>query len=116
MCLLSRLGEFPTGEEKKSMSDDDLRRDMRAMRAQLAESSAARKAATPEATGTSPPEQPAPGSGLVPDSEAEEEIATLQGELDKLLENLDNELSEIPTATAVGICALGVLLGRLLPR
>ncbi len=98
------------------MSDDDLRRDMRAMRAQLAESSAARKAAPPEPTGASPPEQLAPGPSPVPDSDAEEEIATLQGELDKLLENLDNELSDIPTATAVGIFALGVLLGRLLPR
>jgi hypothetical protein len=98
------------------MSDDDLRRDMRAMRAQLAESSAARTAATPDDTGASPPEQPAPGPSPVPDSDAEEEIATLQDELDKLLENLDNELSDIPTATAVGIFALGVLLGRLLPR
>ena len=98
------------------MSDDDLRRDMRAMRAQLAESSAARKAATPEATGASPPGAPVPEPSPVPDSDAEEEIATLQGELDKLLESLDTELSEIPTATAIGIFALGVLLGRLLPR
>ncbi len=98
------------------MSDDDLRKDMREMRAQLAESSAARKAASPEATRASPPEEPAREPDLTEDAHTEEDVTRLQSELDKLLESLDNELSEIPTATAVGIFALGVLLGRLLPR
>jgi hypothetical protein len=97
------------------MSDDDLRRDMREMRAQLAESSAARKAATPAPTRASPPEETAREPDL-PEDTSEEDVTRLQSELDKLLESLDNELSEIPTATAVGIFALGVLLGRLLPR
>ena len=98
------------------MSDDDLRRDMREMRAQLAESSAARKAATPEAKRASLPEEPAREPDLTEDTSNEEDVTRLQSELDKLLESLDDELSEIPTATAVGIFALGVLLGRLLPR
>ncbi len=98
------------------MSDDDLSRDMRAMRDQLAEASATRKAAKPEATATPPPEQPAPRPSPAKETGTEEEVATFQSELDDLLENLDKELSEIPTATAIGIFALGVLLGRLLPR
>ena len=98
------------------MSNDDLHRDMRAMRDQLAEASAARRAAKPEATATPAPEQAVPGPSAVEETGTEEEVATLQSELDKLLESLDKELAEIPTATAIGIFALGVLLGRLLPR
>ena len=51
-----------------------------------------------------------------PEHEAEEQFSELREQFDELLEKLNQDLSEIPTATAIGIFALGVVVGRLLPR
>jgi len=51
-----------------------------------------------------------------PEHDAEEQFSELREQFDELLEKLNQDLSEIPTATAIGMFALGVVVGRLLPR
>jgi hypothetical protein len=43
-------------------------------------------------------------------------LSHLRGKLEEFMGTLQKDLQEIPATTAVGIFALGVLMGRLLPR
>ena len=49
-------------------------------------------------------------------TETESDLGVVQAKIEQLLESLKQDLREVPATTAVGIFALGVLLGRLLPR
>jgi hypothetical protein len=44
------------------------------------------------------------------------DLSHLRVKLDEFMGTLKRDLDEIPAGTAVGIFALGVLMGRLLPR
>ena len=46
----------------------------------------------------------------------EENLSRLRAKLEELMGTIQKDLREIPATTAVGIFALGVLMGRLLPR
>ena len=43
-------------------------------------------------------------------------LSILRGKLEEFMGTLHQDLRDIPATTAVGIFALGVLMGRLLPR
>ena len=43
-------------------------------------------------------------------------LSLLRAKLEEFMGTLQKDLREIPATTAVGIFALGVLMGRLLPR
>ena len=45
-----------------------------------------------------------------------EAAGRVKEQLDEFVELVEKQLQEIPAGTAIGIFALGVLLGRLLPR
>jgi hypothetical protein len=94
---------------------------MQLMHDQLAAAASRREATEPQgesSTSNAPNAEPtaAEPAAAKPEHEAEEQFSELKQQFDELLEKLNQELSEIPTATAIGIFALGVLVGRLLPR
>ena len=49
-------------------------------------------------------------------SDAGTDLAHISGRLGKFLNTLHDDLRKVPTSTALGIFALGVLVGRLLSR
>ncbi len=49
-------------------------------------------------------------------SDEEVNLSLLRAKLEEFMGTLQKDLREIPVTTAVGIFALGVLMGRLLPR
>ena len=69
-------------------------------------------------------DQPAGGTTVedvaaaVPDLEAAtvdlEDSAAVQGQMDKLLAQLEHEIRDMPTVTTLAVFSLGVLFGRLL--
>ena len=52
----------------------------------------------------------------LPEDEGSSDEEHLRGKLEEFMGTLQKDLREIPATTAVGIFALGVLMGRLLPR
>ena len=56
-----------------------------------------------------PPEDDGP-------SDEDVNLSLLRAKLEEFMGTLQKDLREIPATTAVGIFALGVLMGRLLPR
>ena len=57
--------------------------------------------------------EPSADEGL---SDEEGNMSVLRAKLEEFMGTLHKDLQEIPATTAVGIFALGVLMGRLLPR
>ena len=49
-------------------------------------------------------------------SDEDVNLSLLRAKLEEFMGTLQKDLREIPATTAVGIFALGVLMGRLLPR
>ena len=49
-------------------------------------------------------------------SDEDASLSHLRGKFEDFMGILQKDLREVPTTTAVGIFALGVLMGRLLPR
>jgi len=50
------------------------------------------------------------------DADEDEDLSRLKAKVEEFVGTIQKDLREIPAATAVGIFALGVLVGRLLPR
>ena len=50
------------------------------------------------------------------DADEDEDLSRLKAKVEDFVGTIQKDLKEIPAATAVGIFALGVLVGRLLPR
>ena len=44
------------------------------------------------------------------------DLSSLRAKLEEFMGTLERDLQQIPATTALGIFALGVLMGRLLPR
>jgi len=57
-------------------------------------------------------------SGAQPDAAGfeSETVSRVKEQLEEFVEMLEKQLHEIPAGTAIAIFALGVVLGRLLPR
>lgn len=94
----------------KARTNDSLT-EMQLMRDQLAAAASRREAN--ESRADAPTAEP---TAAEPEHEAEEQFSELKQQFDQFLEKLNDDLSEIPAATAIGIFALGILVGRLLPR
>ncbi len=109
------------------MTDKEIQSELEALRAEVAELSKARRekrtAETAEPKGGA--DQPAGGgttvedvAAAVPDLEAAtvdlEDSAAVQGQMDKLLAQLEHEIRDMPTVTTLAVFSLGVLFGRLL--
>ncbi len=54
--------------------------------------------------------------GPAEDADEKEDLSRLKAKVEDFVDTIQKDLREIPAATAVGIFALGVLVGRLLPR
>ena len=80
---------------------EDLRKQVELLTAQAAKKEDARGQPEPEETES---------------AEEGADLSHLRAKLDEFMGTLKRDLDEIPAATAVGIFALGVLMGRLLPR
>ncbi len=50
------------------------------------------------------------------EADEDEDLSRLKAKVEDFVGTIQKDLREIPAATAVGIFALGVLVGRLLPR
>ena len=50
------------------------------------------------------------------DADDEGDLSRLKAKVEDFVDTIQKDLQEIPAATAVGIFALGVLVGRLLPK
>ena len=57
-----------------------------------------------------------PDEAEEPAEDQNDNLSLLQAKLEAFIGMLQKDLGEIPATTAVGIFALGVLMGRLLPR
>ena len=57
-----------------------------------------------------------PDEAEEPAEDQNDNLSLLQAKLEAFMGMLQKDLGEIPATTAVGIFALGVLMGRLLPR
>jgi len=57
-----------------------------------------------------------PDEAEEPAEDQDGNLSLLQAKLEAFMGMLQKDLGEIPATTAVGIFALGVLMGRLLPR
>jgi hypothetical protein len=68
----------------------------------------AEKASTDSPQERSASEHPAADEG--------NDLSSLRAKLEEFMGTLDRDLQQIPATTAIGIFALGVLMGRLLPR
>lgn len=88
------------------MTDQDLENELKELRQQVATLSAAREQAAKEAS------EPEPQ----PSKSQPQRRSTFDEQLEELYELLEEQIRDIPTLTAIGIFALGVLLGRLMPR
>ncbi|MEA3292041.1 MAG: hypothetical protein U9Q71_07055 [Pseudomonadota bacterium] len=98
------------------MAKDDIRKELEELRAQLAALQAERESqvpavdeALPEAGDASEPDEPAEGL-------AHELGADVAAQIQELMEVLDKEIKEANPTTMLVVFALGVLVGRLLPR
>lgn len=96
------------------MGRRDLRREIEALRSQVAELSTQRRdrgnaKATDESDERVAEEEGTPHKDLV-------DFSGLQPHVEELFHSLASELKEIPTQAAVVIFALGVLMGRFMCR
>ncbi len=88
------------------MSNASLERELQALRKQV-ELLSDREGSRDEV------EEPSEDQGS---SHEDVNLSLLRAKLEEFMGVLQKDLQEIPAATAVGIFALGVLMGRLLPR
>ncbi len=106
------------------MANDEMKSEIEELRAQVAELTAERKAKEKQqasssqesekesvAQGTASGE---PGSGDV--DAAKSEVADLSSQFQELIDTIDQELKDASPVTVLVVFALGVLVGRLLPR
>lgn len=99
------------------MSDEEIKRDLAQLRAEVAALSSARRESGSASAGAEATPQPseapaaAPASGGTVESGAEE---AEQSQLDELLELLEAEIKDLPTITCLIVFSLGILMGRFL--
>ena len=82
---------------------EELRKQVKKLTAQAAEAAAEKDAAKEQPEEEEPAEEGA-------------DLSHLRAKVDEFMGTLKKDLDEIPATTAVGIFALGVLVGRLLPK
>ena len=88
------------------MSDQDIQKELIELREQVAALSAQKEEATAAQTEGDGGQTQPPSQGR----------SKFEQQLDELYGLLDEQIRDIPTFTALGIFALGILMGRLLPR
>ena len=105
------------------MANDEMKNEIEELRAQVAELTAERKAKEKEQVSTEQSEKESVAQGTAPsESGASETEAEKSGEVDlssqfqELIDTIDQELKEASPVTVLVVFALGVLVGRLLPR
>jgi uncharacterized coiled-coil DUF342 family protein len=108
------------------MADDDIRKEIEELHRQVAELKAERKAKKKkqaQASNSQPPtiEPKTNDSDTTESIEAEvesakSEAADFTSQFKELVETIDEELKEASPVTVLVVFALGVLMGRLLPR
>jgi len=108
------------------MAKDDMRNEIEELRAQVTQLTAERKAKEKEPPRASSGqaaenESVTQGSDTTAPAEdeagaAEPEAADLTSQFQELIDTIDEELKEASPVTVLVVFALGVLVGRLLPR
>jgi superfamily II helicase len=108
------------------MVNDDIRKEIEELHTQVAELTAERKAKEKEQAVASnrqaPTSEPASqdsdktGSTAAEAESAKLEEADLSSQFKELIDTIDEELKEASPVTVLAVFALGVLVGRLLPR
>ncbi len=108
------------------MANDEMRDEIEALRAQVAELTAERKAkekeqaqasSSQESTKESTAQGTASSESGTDETEVEKLDETdLSSQVQELIDTIDQELKEASPVTVLVVFALGVLVGRLLPR
>ncbi len=108
------------------MANDEMRDEIEALRAQVAELTAERKAkekeqaqasSSQESTKESAAQGTASSEPGTDETKAENSEATdLSSQFQELIDTIDQELKDASPVTVLVVFALGVLVGRLLPR
>ena len=107
------------------MANDEMKNEIEELRAQVAELTAERKASEKEQAQASSQESEkesvtqgeAPSESGTDEAEtAKSEVADLSSQFQELIDTIDQELKEASPVTVLVVFALGVLVGRLLPR
>ena len=108
------------------MGDDYMQNEIEELRAQVAELTAERKAREKERAQAGTSQSPASESaalvtGTTESTEAaagsvQPEAADLTSQFKELIETIDEELKEASPVTVLVVFAVGVVVGRLLPR
>lgn len=102
------------------MKDDAIRRELDDLREQLMALKEERES-YPSASSTASDEGPASAEqplagGAVDGVEVDPEAGSLTEQFQELLDGLDRDLRDTSPSTLLAVFALGVLVGRLLPR
>ena len=106
------------------MANDDMKNEIEELRAQVAELTAERKVKEKQQASSSQEsekESVAQGTassdpGTDEAETAKSEVADLSSQFQELIDTIDQELKEASPVTVLVVFALGVLVGRLLPR
>jgi hypothetical protein len=97
------------------MSDKEMNKELESLRAEVA---ALSKARAQERRKEAPPDPvlESPTAAAVVEAAAIDvnDPDAVQGHMDKLLAQLENEIRDMPTITTLAVFSLGVLFGRLL--
>lgn len=96
--------------------DDDIRRELEELRAQLEALQVERVAAEEAEEGKAAAEVEADGGESVDVADEQEAGLDVAAHVKELLETLEEELEDSNPKTLLAVFALGVLLGRLLAR
>lgn len=107
------------------MAKDEMKNEIEELRAQVAELTAERKAREKEQAQASSQEsekesvtqgEATSESGTDEAETTKSEVADLSSQFQELIDTIDQELKEASPVTVLVVFALGVLVGRLLPR
>ncbi len=104
------------------MSDKEMQKELEALRSEVAALSKARARerdevdAATKAAGAKPATETQPTAAAIAQAAAIDidDPEAVQTQIDKLLEQLETEIRDMPTITTLAVFSLGVLFGRLL--
>ena len=95
------------------MANDDVKRELEALRAEVAALSKARSESRRERRAAGAGAEPDPEAAVDESDESSPPEFDIKNHLEDLVELLENEVKELPVAACLAIFVAGVLVGRI---